>query len=884
MFRPQLAKSLAYVLTASMAFSGLPIHAADSIQSAADRELQRRQTREVRGREEMQKGQEAMKRRDWAAAYAHYENACRNIVPSDATQESREEAAEGVTVSAIKLAEQRITEGYYASAVEVLKRVAEEYNPGDKRVLAMISQIEEPDYYNKTITPGHRKNVEDVKQMQVEAKGFENSGRLDMALKRNEQILGKDKYNKAAYKHMEEIDRKRDDVAIAAYNATRGRAIWEIDKEWARPIRRFDAKATDVKEKNRPTTKDTAEITAKINSIKIPRLDLKDATIREAIEFLVQKSKQLDPAKEGVNIVLKMGSAGGGMSAPAPTPAAPEPAEIPGLEPAPGLEAPAADPAAAPMPAMGGGADARITVALNNVPLIEAIKYITNLANLRYKIEPFAISILPVGMGNEADMFIKEWKVRPDFIGRLPGGGGDATTGIAPPGDPTEGTGSALTSQMGAKEFLAAAGVTFDAGAFAMYSPASSTLIVKNTEEQLDVVERLVEIFEDQGVVKQVEIQSKFVEITQNNLKELSFDWLLGQANVPGISTQSLFLSGGTSGTSPALNPLDYPFLKSGSPVGQFPISSGLRSGNHAISLNAVDALLFGTAGASATAPGVFALAGVGTDPNFQVVMRALDQKKGVDLLSAPRVTTKSGSRATIEIIREFRYPTEFEPPQIPQSFGNNNGSGGGIILGGAGGLSSLLGGGQSNNSFPVTPTTPTAFETRNIGVTLEVEPQIAADNYTIDMTLAPQVVEFEGFINYGSPIQTSSTNALGQPVTNVITPNVINQPIFSTRKVTTNVSVYDGATVVLGGLVREDVQKVEDKTPFLGDVPLVGRLFRSNVDQHIKRNLVIFVNARLVTPEGVPVRTGDEEEEVVDALPMPSAPDVLPDISGFTK
>ena len=55
--------------------------------------------------------------------------------------------------------------------------------------------------------------------------------------------------------------------------------------------------------------------------------------------------------------------------------------------------------------------------------------------------------------------------------------------------------------------------------------------------------------------------------------------------------------------------------------------------------------------------------------------------------------------------------------------------------------------------AFPVTPTTPTAFETRNTGVTLEVEPVVGPDGVTIDLNLVPQVVEFEGFINYGSPI-----------------------------------------------------------------------------------------------------------------------------------
>ena len=60
-------------------------------------------------------------------------------------------------------------------------------------------------------------------------------------------------------------------------------------------------------------------------------------------------------------------------------------------------------------------------------------------------------------------------------------------------------------------------------------------------------------------------------------------------------------------------------------------------------------------------------------------------------------------------------------------------------------------------------------------------------DQAAADLDLAPQVVEFEGFINYGSPIQTTSKDANGREVVNVITPSVINQPIFSTRKVTTN-------------------------------------------------------------------------------------------------
>jgi general secretion pathway protein D len=83
----------------------------------------------------------------------------------------------------------------------------------------------------------------------------------------------------------------------------------------------------------------------------------------------------------------------------------------------------------------------------------------------------------------------------------------------------------------------------------------------------------------------------------------------------------------------------------------------------------------------------------------------------------------------------------------------------------------------------------------------------------------------------------------------------VINQPIFSVRKVTTGVTVWDGQTVVLGGLIREDVQDVEDKVPILGDIPILGRLFRTEAEEHFKRNLIVFVTAYLIDPSGQRVK-----------------------------
>src|SRR5436853_1517580 len=131
---------------------------------------------------------------------------------------------------------------------------------------------------------------------------------------------------------------------------------------------------------------------------------------------------------------------------------------------------------------------------------------------------------------------------------------------------------------------------------------------------------------------KQVEIESKVVEINQYNLKELGFDWLLGPFSLNG----KVFGSGGTAGNGVPINAANFPFDANGVPIGQNPVTSGNSSGNFAISANALDALLAGTTGGgSAVAPGIFGLAGVFTNPQFQVVTRALHQKKGIDLLSA---------------------------------------------------------------------------------------------------------------------------------------------------------------------------------------------------------------------------------------------------------
>jgi general secretion pathway protein D len=861
--------------------------AAQTVERISKREVARRKAALPRGEEALARGKAAMQEKNFTLAHEEFRTAVNLLPDAVVSGKAHDEAVDGFCESGIKLAQQKIAEGKYEEAEAVLREIlGARYNPNCRQATELLVNLQKPGYFNRTMGPKFIAKVEEVKSLLTDADGYYASGRYDLAFKKYEQVLALDPYNVAARRGQEKIDNTKYHYNEEAYNETRARQLWQVEKGWEEPVRQYGQTVSSFGDAFQRDVTGTARITNKLSTIIIPRVEFRDASVREAIDFLRQQAVANDPSTEGrkgVDIVLRLAPVGRPAEAvpPAVQPAAPP---LPGASPEVGAPPTASavttvTTVTVPPPSISP-AEARITITLNQIPLGEALRYIATQAGLKVKIEPYAVSIIPISE-QSADLLTKEYRVPPGFISTSVNVGVSALTQGAyktAPGAPTgtakdtqESTGGRqLVNREGAREFLESQGVPFPPGASANFLPQSSRLIVRNTQDNLELVDALVEQASIAGP-KQVEIESKFIEITQNNLKELGFDWLLGQFN---IGNHKVFGAGGSSGTSPGVNFADFPF----STAGQFPVTAGNRSGNLAISANAIDALLFPSLGATSLAPGIFGLSGVFTDPQFQVVIRALNQKKGVDLLSAPKVTTKSGQRAVIEIVREFRYPTQFQPPQIPQTVGAlpaASTSGTTII--------SLGGGGTT----PITPTTPTTFETRNTGVTLEVEPVVGPDGVTIDLNLVPQVVEFEGFINYGSPILAPSSSFLntltGGLITtppSVITPNVINQPIFSARKVTTSVSVWDGQTVVLGGLMREDVQKTEDRTPIIGDIPLVGRLFRTNVDQHIKRNLVIFVTARLVNPAGQPLNQTEEEEEKEGMIEPP----ILPQIPLYKK
>ncbi len=201
-----------------------------------------------------------------------------------------------------------ITEGRYQQAQDTLQLVLDDrYDPHCKKAVVLLSHLEQPDYFNKTITPKFRGNVEQVKQWFIEAQGYFDTGRFDLAKQRCEHILNVDPYNRAAREFEEKIERARDDYGIAAYNHTRSKQVADVDLAWAMPVRKFNIETQPIVQ-NGPLQPSTEKIRRKLERIIIPKLEFREATIREAIEFLKKKSVELDdesPAGEkGVNIVL----------------------------------------------------------------------------------------------------------------------------------------------------------------------------------------------------------------------------------------------------------------------------------------------------------------------------------------------------------------------------------------------------------------------------------------------------------------------------------------------------------------------------------------------------------------------------------------------------
>jgi general secretion pathway protein D len=663
------------------------------------------------------------------------------------------------------------------------------------KVLGILPGQDEP--ANPAVDGKFIVNLNKVSDFIKAGREFEATGQYEAARQAFQQALAIDPNNKVAANEVIRLQKKIGMALEIAHESSTQERKTAVRADWTEQFHLINQEADSVRANSAPISmKNNFLVAQKLRSIVLNNVNFNEATIEDAVRYLTEETRRLDPDGTGINFIIQSDKVKQ-QSKP-------------------------------------------FSLRLSNVPVGDLLRYITNLANVRYRVEEYAVFIVPLNVSDDV-LVMREFPVRATFFEmENPAGMSDAPK---PRRVITTRTGNTGAPSDEIRRSLEARGVQFAEGATAIYNPSTGILAVRNTQDQIDLIEELVT--ENQGETLQVAVQARFLDINQADLDSLSFNYalygstaVLSQILGPGGTTRIAQQSRGDVAVGSNL-------------LG----SAGLRQSD---GINSVINLSpdIGSAAKPANAtisPNRFAYSGVLDGNVFSALIEALSQKSGTDLVTSPSVVVNSGENGKITVAREFSYPIEFDQPQVsPNTMSGGNGN---IIS-------------NSLNLAPtVIPAWPTQWESRPVGVVLTVKPDVSTDRKRVALSITPEVVEFDGFINYGAqmyssisgyrnvddPYTESVVRALSPP--RLINQNIINQPVFSVRTVEkARVEVQDGYTMVLGGLIREDISTVDDKIPILGDIPWVGRLFRSKAEQSVKRNLLIFVTVRILRPDGQPL------------------------------
>lgn len=761
----------------------------------------KRQAKEVEGLQRLEAGYAELALRNYQEAVNHFEKALVFIPVRDETDSDRRRAAWGLGEAYFRLAEISFKKERFIEA-ETFAVKALEQDPQHRKAARLVKKIERV----KTRPPkayDPRKNSEltqkwaTVEELIEEGKRFFKVEEYDRAELRFEQVLAKDAYNTVAMRYLRKIAERKYKIRTLENKATFEDMMQEVRDTWNPPVRRIEADIAQGIQQTIKKETDAERLRKKMEEIIIKTIDVKAAVISDLIDSLVDESRAVDPEGVGINVILNLNLPGGG----GPPPAASKPAdaffESEGFDDEFGddfdtfTETESVSYADVPT----------VTIKLRNVSFYDAIRFITENVNLTYRIEANAVVITPQG-AVVGPIVTRLFPVNPSLVGVIVEREEFDDSGRTGEFVEIRGRGTRI-QRADVKVFFEKAGVQFPRGTSITYNPATSTLIVANTLENLDRIETILNQIDD--IPPQVEIEARFIEVAESDLEELGLEWILTDdyeiATKDGNNTlagqQTIQINQDSAGGSKGLR-----FF-------------GLGSAGTDPMVRAAD-------GAQSFVGNILTFASVLTNPEMEVILHAISQHGGANVLSAPKVTTMNGEVATIEVVQEILYPTEFESEVT------------------------VIEGGDSPDRQVVT-IIPGSFEKREVGVILKVTPSVAPDGQTIELNLFPRVDELLDWMDYGGSFE-------GQEFT-------ILQPVFASRNVETRMSVWDGQTVVMGGLITERLVTIDDKVPILGDIPILGRLFRNKGELSEKQNLLIFVTANIVDRAGRPLKKSSPVE-----------------------
>lgn len=644
---------------------------------------------------------------------------------------------------------------------------------------------------NPALTDRFFEKLQGVREGLKEAEQFRETGQLDRAVIRFEDVLRLDPFNVVATQGIRKIYEEKALVASQSRNLSNLERKREVREAWNNIYPKKTTPVAGAQVTGPLTASPTFQLKEKLKSITIPQVEFVGAdleTVRRALNTL---SRQYDTSsvKTGVNFVIS--------------------ADVVNAQP--------------------------VNLKLRNVSLEEVVRYIAQIAGVKSRLSEVGVTFSPL-IETRPDLIPREFTVSPSFFRGLSGETGQPEA--APRGGAAGlavGQGDGGISEQAKLEEL---GVKFPPGAFAVYNRITSRLRVVNNAEMLDLIGQLIGAAEEQTLLIQVGV--RLVEINQNDLDSVTVNSTLGGSGVDLLSPIPTGLQPGSVGNTPnastqqgvtaQFNQIQGVGLLPNNTLQSF-LQQGVLAGTNQTTSYALNTLQVG-----------------GTILNgmqFRTLITAISQKSSANVLANPSIVLKRGQEGVIEVTQEFRYVQEYNDPQSSiRTFTPVQQTGlFGVVAASVPGPETVI------SSFPSQISDPVP-----IGVKMGVKPDVTGDNSRVLMEIKPSFVDFEGFINYGAAVNSAYAASYYNTTVTILTNN-IQQPVFIRRDLNLPaVEVSDGHTLMLGGLLREDIQKIDEKVPIIGDIPILGRAFQGKTEQAIKKNTLIFVTPRILQVDGQPL------------------------------
>jgi general secretion pathway protein D len=661
-----------------------------------------------------------------------------------------------------------------------------------------------------SINPQFVENAKKADKLLVNGRAQYIQGDYDGAIATLNEVLLYEPLNHEARGLILQIQRRRRPEVFKSYETTRSSLLEWSSREWELP-------RPDLTTLTRTEEKRENPLNADLRATIFPVVNFREASLKEVLRMLSERSRDYDPKGKGFNILDISG-------------AAPE-GEKPQL----------------------------VTISLNEMNLKDLLDYVAKMTKYQWAFNGRTIEFQRDASSLGADVDTELFDFTPTARSRILGIPATAGAGGQASGGGGFSTGANAGGSIGdngqneegdrIKAYFRRQGIPFEGQGQDIILEGEKLRVIHN-RRYIDKISRIMASFSD--APKMVSIQAKFIEVKEGTLKEISSNFMALRLNSAG--TYDVRASTGlrdlrTAHSSGIQINSDGAILTSVSetdpvtgivktvPGTSTPIPSRPPSfpGSYfGPSLNSDPNSASSTGSYPQFDGALFSLSGW----DVRWYIQALEAQEGSDLLASPRAVVETQKEVTFKVVQELLYPQRYEQAHMQNSnSGNNYGTYGNTNYGGT-----------ATATF--TAGSPSEFVMREVGVIFKVTPEILGDALIKLNDVEPDIVEFEGFVEYGGLSVAIAGN------TTVTAPSGYYQPVFSRRYIKTTVTVANGATLVMGGLTREEVRTVHDKVPVLGDIPLFGNLFRSKGRSVSKRNLLIFVTAEITTPNGSSSRT----------------------------